>query len=155
MNKSFVIACLAGLLVTANASALDLGSLKKAADAKEEAKAKVDEAATEVDETSAAVKDAASSPDQAALALVKAKLKTGSTKAKVREELGEPVDVTGKKDAESWFYDVAAVNESFAEKAEMASMVGVDVPGADKQVEIQFKSDKIHAVKIAEAATEE
>lgn len=154
MNKSFVIMCLAGLLVAANASALDLGGLKKATAAKEEAQAKVDEAKTQVDETSAAVKDAASSPDQLALALVKAKLKTGSTKAKVREELGEPVDITGKKDAESWFYDVSAVNESYADKAEMASMVGVDLPGADKQVEIQFKSDKIHALKIADAEAE-
>lgn len=155
MNKSILMACLAGLLVAANASALDLGSLKKAADAKDEASQKVEDTKTQVNETSAAAKDAVSSPDQAALALVKAKLKTGSTKQKVREELGEPVEKTGTKDAESWLYDVADLNESLGEKAEMASMVGVDVPGADKQIEIQFKSDKLHAFNIVEPTSEE
>lgn len=52
-------------------------------------------------------------------------------------------------------YDVADLNESLGEKAEMASMVGVDVPGADKQIEIQFKSDKLHAFNIVEPTSEE
>lgn len=149
MKKSIIIAGLATLLAV-NANALDFGGLKKAANAKDEAKEKVDDAKTQVDETSAAAKDATSSPDQLALALVKAKFKTGSTKAKIRKDLGEPDSVSGKKDAESWFYEVSEINESLADKAEMASMVGIDIPGADKQIEIQFTSDKIHAVKIAE-----
>lgn len=155
MKKIFFIACIASSFLALNTVALDLGGLKKAASAKEDAEEKVAAEQTKVEETSAAVKDAASSPDQAALALVKAKLKTGSTKQKVREELGEPVEVLGKKEAESWLYDVTDINESYADKAEMASMVGVDVPGANKQIEVQFKSDKIHAFNIVEAASEE
>lgn len=155
MKKTLLLASLAAAFLAVNTQALDLGGLKKAVDAKDQVQEKIDKEQTKIDETSAAVKDSASGPDQAALALVKAKLGTGSTKQKVREELGEPSDKSGKSNAESWFYNVADLNESLGEKAEMASMVGVNVPGADKQIEIQFKSDKIHAMKIVEAAEEE
>ncbi len=144
MNKLFAITCLSGLLVAANVSAFDLGSLKKAADATEEAKTKVEE-----------VKTAAASPDQTALALVKSNLSIGFTEQQVLDELGEPVNKAGDSDAGSWFYDVMGLNESLGEKAEIASMLGVDVPGADKQIEIQFQGGKVKDMKVTEAAAEE
>lgn len=154
MKKTLLITCITSGFLALNAAALDLGGLKKAANAKDEAQEKVATEQTKMEETSAAVQDAASSPDQAALALVKAKLKTGSTKQKVREELGDPAETLGNKAAESWLYNVTDINEAYADKAEMASMVGVDVPGANKQIEIQFKSDKIHAFNVVDAAEE-
>jgi hypothetical protein len=133
----------AGALLSVQANAADLlGSMKKAT-------SKVEEAQTKVNETKASAKDAVSSPEQAALGLVKAKLKTGSTKEQVRKELGEPVDVSNSGESEVWLYDVSAVNASLGEKAAIAEAVGVKVPGADKRVSISFKSDKVHNIKIA------
>ncbi|MFO1388060.1 hypothetical protein [Cellvibrio sp.] len=130
-------------LLSMQASAADLlGSMKKAT-------SKVEETQTKVNETKASAKDAVSSPEQAALGLVKAKLKTGSTKEQVRKELGEPVDVSNGGESEVWFYDVSAVNASLGEKAAIAEAVGVKVPGADKRVAISFKSDKVHNIKVA------
>ncbi len=144
MKKSLIAVCVVGMFaVQANAADL-LGSMKKAT-------AKVEAAQTKVDETKAAAKDATSSPDQAALALVKAKLKTGSTKEQVRKELGEPVDVAGEGESSVWSYDVASLNQSLGDKAAVAAAVGVNVPGADKRVAIKFESDKVHSIKIADA----
>lgn len=140
MKKLLVVLSLSGFFaVQANADLL--GSMKKATD-------KVEAAQTKVDETKAAATDAVSSPDQAALALVKAKLKTGSTKEQVRKELGEPTETSNDAGVEAWLYDVAALNSSLGDKAAVASAVGVKVPGADKQVEISFKSDKVHAITV-------
>jgi len=142
VKKSLIMLVMSGLLVT-NANAADLlGSMKKAT-------SKVEAAQTKADETKASAKDAVSSPDQAALALVKAKLKTGSTKEEVRKELGEPVDTSTKGESETWSYDVASLNQSLGEKAAVASAVGVNVPGADKRINIAFKSDKVHSIKVA------
>lgn len=141
MKKLLVLSLLGLFVAQANATDL-LGSMKKAT-------SKVEAAQTKVDETKAAATDAVSSPDQAALALVKGKLKTGSTKEQVRKELGEPVETSGDAGAEVWSYDVATLNQSLGEKAAIASAVGVDVPGADKRVAIAFKSDKVHSITVA------
>jgi SmpA / OmlA family len=146
MKKLLVLSLLGLFAAQANASDL-LGSMKKAT-------SKVEAAQTKVDETKAAATDAVSSPDQAALALVKAKLKTGSTKEQVRKELGEPVETSDKSGAEVWSYDVATLNQSLGDKAAIASAVGVEVPGADKRVDISFKSDKVHAIAVAAAKAE-
>jgi outer membrane protein assembly factor BamE (lipoprotein component of BamABCDE complex) len=142
VKNTLIALCVAGLFSTqANAADL-LGSMKKAT-------AKVEETQTKVNETKTAAKDAVSSPDQAALALVKGKLKTGSTKEQVRQELGEPVNVTDEGENSVWSYDVASLNQSLGDKAAVAAAVGVNVPGADKRVAIKFESDKIHSIKIA------
>jgi outer membrane protein assembly factor BamE (lipoprotein component of BamABCDE complex) len=135
VKNTLIALCVAGLFSTqANAADL-LGSMKKAT--------------AKVEETKTAAKDAVSSPDQAALALVKGKLKTGSTKEQVRQELGEPVNVTDEGENSVWSYDVASLNQSLGDKAAVAAAVGVNVPGADKRVAIKFESDKIHSIKIA------
>lgn len=142
MKKSLIAVCVAGLFASQVNAADLLGSMKKAT-------AKVEAAQTKVDETKASAKDATSSPDQAALALVKAKLKTGSTKEQVRKELGEPADIADEAGKSIWSYDVASLNQSLGDKAAVAAAVGVNVPGADKQVAIKFESDKVHSIKIA------
>lgn len=142
MNKTLLMVVMSGVF-SVNAQAADLlGSMKKAT-------SKVEAAQTKVDETKASAKDAVSSPDQAALALVKAKLKTGSTKEQVRKELGEPVDINSEGEAETWSYDVSSVNQSLGDKAAIATAVGVKVPGAEKRIDIAFKSDKVHSIKVA------
>ena len=141
MKKSFFVLCVS-VFLSAQVNAADLlGSMKKAT-------SKVEEAQTKVDETKASAKDAVSSPSQAALALVKAKLKTGSSKEQVRKELGEPVDITGEGESQVWSYDVSSLNSSLGDKAAVAAAVGVKVPGADKRVDITFKSDKVHTIKV-------
>jgi hypothetical protein len=140
--KKLCLVLSASLLLSIQANAGDLlGSMKKAT-------AKVEETQTKVDETKAAAKDAVSSPSQAALALVKAKLKTGSSKEQVRKELGEPANIAGEGESQVWSYDVSSLNSSLGDKAAVAQAVGVTVPGSDKLVDITFKSDKVHTIKV-------
>lgn len=149
MKKSLWVIGLVGVF-SLNTQAADLlGSLKKASDSVDQAQAKVSETQAKAEETSAAASAVTQSPEAAALALVKSKLAPGTTKAQVKEKLGAPVTKSGKKDSESWLYDVSSVNASVAEKAQIAAALGVNAPGADKKVEVKFKGDKVKTVAIA------
>lgn len=155
MKKTLVIMGLVSLF-TANTHAADLfGSLKKASDSVDKAQAKVAETQTTVEQTTSNASAVTSSPEQSALELVKSKLGTNATKAKVTSVLGAPVATNGETAAEVWLYDVSSVNATAAQAAQVAGALGVNAPGASKQVAVHFADDKVSTVVLAEAVAAE
>jgi hypothetical protein len=154
MKKSLFVMGLVGFLA-ANTQAADLfGALKKASDTVDKAQAQVAETQAKVEQTATAANSAATTPEQSALALVKAKLGDNATKAKVTAVLGEPIAISGEKNAEVWLYNASSVNATAAQAAQLAGAFGVKTPGANTQVELHFDGDIVSDAVIAEAAAE-
>jgi preprotein translocase subunit SecF len=157
MKKRVALTGLVASLLTLNTYALDLTGLQKVADATGKATAKVDQAQAKVEqttskigETTTAAQPSAVTADQTALALVKAKVGADATQATVLKKLGKPITTSGKKESQHWFYDVSTVNKKLAENAALASALGVNVPGANKKIELVFSGDKLQSTKIAD-----
>lgn len=110
-----------------------------------------------VAETATAVassKESGVSADQAVTALLKTKFQENvTTKAQVKENLGEPKSTATADSLDVWIYDMDSVNNKLSTITGIAKAFGNDTSKVEKVVELKFDGDVMKSYAIVDAAS--
>ena len=110
-----------------------------------------------VAETATAVassKETGATADQAVTALLKTKFQENvTTKAQVKENLGEPKSTATVDSLDVWTYDMDSVNNKLSTITGIAKAFGNDTSKVEKVVELKFDGDVMKSYAIVDAAS--
>ncbi|WP_321407551.1 hypothetical protein [Tolumonas auensis] len=110
-----------------------------------------------VAETATAVassKETGVSADQAITALLKTKFQENvTTKAQVKENLGEPKSTATDDSLDVWTYDMDSVNNKLSTITGIAKAFGNDTSKVEKVVELKFDGDVMKSYAVVDAAS--
>jgi len=110
-----------------------------------------------VAETATAVassKETGVAADQAVTALLKTKFQENvTTKAQVKENLGEPKSTATVDSLDVWTYDMDSVNNKLSTITGIAKAFGNDTSKVEKVVELKFDGDVMKSYAIVDAAS--
>ena len=110
-----------------------------------------------VAETATAVassKETGVSADQAVTALLKTKFQENvTTKAQVKENLGEPKSTATDDSLDVWTYDMDSVNNKLSTITGIAKAFGNDTSKVEKVVELKFDGDVMKSYAVVDAAS--
>jgi len=98
-------------------------------------------------------KDSGVSADQAVKAILKTKFQENvTTKAQVKQKLGEPKSTASEDSLEVWTYDMDSVNSKLSAVTGIAKALGSDTSKVEKVVELKFEGDVMKSYAVVDAA---
>ena len=110
-----------------------------------------------VAETATAVassKESGVSADQAITTLLKTKFQENvTTKAQVKENLGEPKTTSTDDSLDVWTYDMDSVNNKLSTITGIAKAFGKDTSKVEKVVQLKFDGDVMKSYAVVDAAS--
>ncbi len=110
-----------------------------------------------VAETATAVassKETGVAADQAVTALLKTKFQENvTTKAQVKENLGEPKSTATADSLDVWTYDMDSVNNKLSTITGIAKAFGKDTSKVEKVVQLKFDGDVMKSYAVVDAAS--
>lgn len=110
-----------------------------------------------VTDTAAAVTSSTESgvsAEQAVKAMLKTKLQENvTTKAQVKQKLGEPKSTTTEDSLDVWTYDMDSVNSKLSTVTGIAKALGKDTAKTEKIVELKFDGDVMKSYDVVDAAS--
>ena len=75
-----------------------------------------------------------------------------STKAQVKQKLGEPKATATEDSLEVWTYDMDSVNSKLSAVTGIAKALGSDTSKVEKVVELKFEGDVMKSYAVVDAA---
>jgi outer membrane protein assembly factor BamE (lipoprotein component of BamABCDE complex) len=109
-----------------------------------------------VTDTAAAVtsaKDSGVSADKAVEAILKSKFQENvTTKAQVKQKLGEPKATATEGSQDVWTYDMDSVNSKLSAATGIAKALGSDTSKVEKVVQLKFEGDVMKSYAVVNAA---
>ena len=94
-------------------------------------------------------KESGLNSDQAVLAVVKEKVKAGSTtKAEVKTKLGAPKVTSTVDGNDVWKYDINSISKDASDAVTIANALGKDTSKTQKIVELKFKGDVLDSYDV-------